>query len=84
VNAQSDAFLNPVCAAAAAAAQVVGLPMVGRDLFERVVNHAMSAEEAVDRATNTAHLKADKPRRPTRCANPSCSRRPHACVCGAH
>lgn len=49
--------------------QVVGLPMVGRDLFERVVSHAINAEEAaVDRATSTAHLKADKQRRPPRCA----------------
>jgi hypothetical protein len=41
--------------------------MVGRELFERVVNHAVSAEEALDRAANTAHLKADKQRRPARC-----------------
>ncbi len=47
---------------------MVGLPMVTQDLFERVMSHAMSAEEAGERDNaSTAHLKADKPRRPARC-----------------
>ena len=51
--------------------QVACLPMVGQELFERVVNHAVRAEEsAPDRATSTSHLKADKQRRPARCVNP--------------
>ena len=47
--------------------QVVGLPMVGRELFERLVNHAYSATEEEERAANTSHLKPDKQRRRPRC-----------------
>lgn len=47
--------------------KVACLPMVGQELFERVVNHAVRAEEAgPDRATSMSHLKADKQRRPAR------------------
>jgi hypothetical protein len=61
--------------------------MVTLDLFERVMNHAMSAEEAGERDNaSTAHLKADKPRRPARCGtlveaavlHRTCSRAPAA------
>ena len=48
-------------------AQVVGLPMVGRELFERVVNHACAGGEDEERAANTSHLKPDKQRRRPRC-----------------
>ena len=46
--------------------------MVSLDLFERVVNHAAALQDGADRSTSTAHLKADKRRRPagaqrTRC-----------------
>ncbi len=42
--------------------------MVGLDLFERVVNHAAALQDNADRAVSTAHLKADKRRRPARAA----------------
>ena len=48
-------------------AQVVGLPMVGRELFERVVNHACAGGEDEEHAANTSHLKPDKQRRRPRC-----------------
>jgi hypothetical protein len=46
--------------------------MVSLDLFERVVNHAAALQDGADRSVSTAHLKADKRRRPvsvqrTRC-----------------
>ena len=46
--------------------------MVSLDLFVRVVNHAAALQDGADRSTSTAHLKADKRRKPvsvqrTRC-----------------
>jgi len=41
--------------------------MVGRELFERVVSHAMAAAEGAERPVNTAHLKANKSRPLRRC-----------------